>query len=148
MKGAGGYYVSKCGVIYSTYTKKLMSPSPQSKDYLQTTFKYDDGFRRAKTVHQVVALQFVYNLDPTTKNQVNHKNGNKRDNRACNLEWTTNRENSRHALAIGLVPSNGKASSRPIIRGLCAPVQHYQIIPRFYKFEPVPTSCSKPDTNA
>ena len=148
MKGAGGYYVSKCGVIYSTYTKKLMSPSPQSKGYRQTSFKMDNGCRRAETLHRVVALQFVHNPDPKTKKQVNHKNGNKSDCRACNLEWVTAKENDTHAREMGLSPRYQQAAALPIIRGFCAPMQDYQAKPRSYHFEPVPTSCSKPDNNA
>ena len=148
MKGASRYYISKCGAIYSTYKNELLKPSPQSNGYLQTGFRLDDGSYKRLLVSRLVALQFTYNPDPESKVQVNHINGNKRDCRVRNLEWLTNTENNHHARKIGLMPSAGKPANRSIIRGLCAPVQHDQIIPRFYRFEPVPTSCPKSDTDA
>ncbi len=51
-------------------------------------------------LHRVVAILFVDN--PDNKPIINHKNGNKRDNRACNLEWCTQKENLTHAMVTGL----------------------------------------------
>ena len=148
IQGASRYYVSKCGAIYSDNVKRLLRVPPQTDGYLQTWFYLDNGTRKRLQVHRLVALQFVHNPDPARKHFVNHQNGNKLDNRARNLEWVTSKENDTHAREMGLSPRYTKAAPLPIIRGLCAPVQHYQIIPRSYHFEPVPTSCPKSDTDA
>ncbi|MDE2099312.1 MAG: HNH endonuclease [Patescibacteria group bacterium] len=50
-------------------------------------------------VHRIVALAWCDK--PEGKNIVNHLSGNKADNRAVNLAWTTNQENVLHAFANG-----------------------------------------------
>jgi len=148
MKGASRYYISKCGAIYSTFVKRLLKVPPQTDGYLQTQFTVDGGTRKRLQVHRLVALQFVHNPDPARKLYVNHKNADKNDCRACNLEWVTAKENDTHAREAGLSPRYTKAATSPIIRGFCAPMNDYQAKPRSYHFEPVPTSCPKSDTDA
>lgn len=64
------------------------------------------GKRKNVFVHVLVAGAFVLNSD--SKPEVNHKNGNKIDNRAANLEWATRCENNQHAHDTGLNPSPAK----------------------------------------
>jgi hypothetical protein len=61
---------------------------------------YADDKRKVMAVHRLVAEAFIEN--PDNKPMVNHLNGNKLKNNACNLEWCTCSENHQHAWATGL----------------------------------------------
>ena len=47
--------------------------------------------------HRLVASVFV-GAAPTPQHEVNHKDGNKRNNSPENLEWVTHKQNLRHAV--------------------------------------------------
>jgi hypothetical protein len=54
------------------------------------------------SIHRLVAIAFL-SCD-VLRDEVNHKNGVKADNRVENLEWCTHLENMRHAKETGLTP--------------------------------------------
>lgn len=59
-----------------------------------------NGSGRNLFIHRLVAEVFVPN--PDNKPEVNHKDGDKTNNRSTNLEWVTSSENQIHAYDSGL----------------------------------------------
>ena len=55
-------------------------------------------------IHRFVAEAFCEKRPEAT--EVNHKNGDKLDERASNLEWVTHGENLLHAYETGLMPND------------------------------------------
>lgn len=104
IKGYPWYYVTDEGMVYSrnpnhsmgTRVKKLKLLD--NKGYLRCDLIRTDGTIQHKAVHRLVAEAFIPN--PEGKQQVNHKNGNKTDNRVSNLEWATQSENQLHRYRV------------------------------------------------
>lgn len=69
--------------------------------YVQHKFTAN-GKRHHKKEHIMVAEAFIEKKESTSKLEVNHKDGNKLNNKASNLEWLTHKENVQHALRTGL----------------------------------------------
>ena len=95
----GEYLVSNTGTIMTAKTGRLLKPTIDEYGYERVAL-----FKMHRTkhyrVHRLVAQAFIPN--PDNKEQVNHIDGNKRNNNVENLEWVTNAENMRHARENGL----------------------------------------------
>ena len=101
------YYVSNKGRIFTTsaHNKKdnptIMRPA-RSFNKRTNSFEYYKTVMDGRTVvvHRVVAQTWIPN--PASKPFINHKNGDKVDNRVENLEWCSASENTLHAYRTGL----------------------------------------------
>ena len=95
-----------------TFIGKILKPGASGKGYLKVEL-FKDGKRHGLVVHRLIANAF---LGPCPKSlQVNHKDGNKANNRADNLEYITASENVLHAHETGLADHCGnKAHNRKL----------------------------------
>lgn len=94
------YKVSNTGKVFSKRQNKIMKPQPNSNGYLRIYLSDENG-KKYFFIHRLVALHFVLNPDIDTNNVVNHLDSNYLNNNADNLEWTTMKGNSQHALKSG-----------------------------------------------
>ena len=88
-KSLHGYEVDDDGTVYSKYTGEPMTGSLSHSGHLVVRLN-----GKAYKVHRLVARCFVTG-DSDTNTIVHHKNGNKLDNRADNLQWVTPAEHNR-----------------------------------------------------
>lgn len=90
----------------------ILTPATGIDGYSMAALTRSPGQRRSVRVHRLVAAAFLGN-PPHGREQVNHRNGLKHDNRVLNLEWVSASENVRHAYATGLQPSRkGESNGR------------------------------------
>ena len=90
---------------------KLLMLCDDGLGYLQCCLGHRGEVRVSK-VHRLVALAFHAHGGPE-RNEVNHKNADKSDNRSENLEWVSRQENIDHAKNLGLM--RGPERSRLLI---------------------------------
>lgn len=98
-----GYKISNFGSVLGPRGKKIKLQRYKSRGgywFFRMPHK-----KFSKTIHRLVAMHFLPN--PNNLPEVNHKDGNKSNNRASNLEWCTRQYNIRHAHDTGLKVNKG-----------------------------------------
>lgn len=105
----GYYMISNFGNIksLSRYVRgslrkeRILNKKLHRDGYYMVTLQKDKK-RKYILVHRLVASHFVENK--SNKPDVNHIDGVKINNVFNNLEWVTSKENSKHAVDLGLSP--------------------------------------------
>ena len=102
IQGYEGYQISNYGRIKSlnynkTKQEKILKTSKNTKGYLQVGL-FKDGKQVRKQIHRLVAEAFLEN--PNNLPQVNHKDENKENNCAENLEWCTLKYNINYGTGV------------------------------------------------
>lgn len=89
----GRYFVTVDGDVWPNLSSKWLKKHLSIHGY-QTVYLWLNGRGKHKKIHRIVAETFIPNFGG--KPEVNHKDGNKLNNRVDNLEWCTSQENSEH----------------------------------------------------
>lgn len=93
IENSRNYFVTQEGDVFSGSRK--LKPTPAGAGYLKVRIYYKDGTTKDSLIHRLVAAAYIPN--PLGKEEVNHKDANKKNNHVSNLEWVTHAENMRHA---------------------------------------------------
>ena len=80
---------------------KVMKGCIDRSGYREVILSYYPNFQKQVLVHRLVLSTFAP-IENMESYDVNHKNGNKLDNRLENLEWCTRSENVKHSYKNGL----------------------------------------------
>lgn len=110
--------MSNLGRIRRRDNKRILKPLTLTKGYKGVRLYYSEHQATTKKIHRLVAEYFISN--PLELPQVNHKDGDKNNNRVENLEWCTNDFNMNHAIAQCLIKqaedrSNSKCTNESLM---------------------------------
>lgn len=130
-RGIDGYWeykVNEYGEVYSVRRNKVIRQAKNTSGYL-TVCLQRAGKRKTVCVHRLVAKAFIEN--PNGYEEVNHKDENKANNSASNLEWCTSpynisygtrakRSAESHRKAVVLVAGDGESHRFESIKSAAA----------------------------
>lgn len=87
------YTINEDGEIFNRYNKKIQ-PVDNGKGYLVVGLTYKNK-RVTKAIHRLLAEAFIEN--PFQLSDVNHIDGDRRNNSLSNLEWLSHGDNIKHS---------------------------------------------------
>lgn len=95
------YTINDAGEIYSDNSGLMKIRNKGNTEYQIINFQQMDGTKKTFRVHRLVLMAFSP-VEKMEELEVNHIDGNKKNNRLSNLEWVTSSENQRHAFRTKL----------------------------------------------
>ena len=107
-----GYYVTSDGNVIGKKGSIIKPNLVKGYGYV-TIYQGSRENRKNYSLHRMVADLYI--PQPEGKTQVNHINGIKTDNRVSNLEWTSAKENTQHAIKTGLRRDKGENSKNSVL---------------------------------
>lgn len=121
------YLVSKEGLVKNQVTGRVLKQRETEQGYMEVTVWCDEQKKYVlRKVHRLVAQTYIDN--PEHKREVNHLDGNKKNNCVDNLEWCTSKENKDHAWENGYYTSIGENHhaayfTEELVRNICERIQ-------------------------
>ena len=101
IKGYEGLYeVDQDGNVFSIRNQKILKQYSNGTGYLKVNLYDRSGKCKKKYIHRLVAEAFVPN--PLNLKEVNHKDLNKKNCNASNLEWCDRKQNLQHSYDNGM----------------------------------------------
>ena len=99
----GKYKIDDLGRVYSEF--KIITPYDNGHGYLAVKL-WKNGKCKQHYIHRLVAEKFIPN--PNNYPEINHIDGDKRNNAVSNLEWCNRKMNVQHSYDTGLKPKGEK----------------------------------------
>ena len=105
----GRYFINEKGEVWSTFRNRVLTQHLDAqKRYLQSLMMVPGRTKGIpRYIHKLVVITWIGEAPGPVGTKrgyycINHKDGNKLNNHASNLEWVTNEENLSHAWRTGL----------------------------------------------
>lgn len=98
------YTINDNGEIFSDISGKMKTRNKGNTEYQIINFMTQEEKKKTYRVHRLVMMAFkpIKDMD---KLEVNHIDGDKKNNALSNLEWCSSSENQKHAFQTGLQQS-------------------------------------------
>lgn len=104
LKEDSRFEISQSGIIRNAKTKAIKSQYVSSAGYYMISISKKNKSKPHR-VHRLLANNFIENIEKLK--EVNHKDGNKLNNKLNNLEWVSHFGNMQHAFSTGLANNTG-----------------------------------------